>query len=149
MQPETTSRTRSERSTTYRGLRPSRPPVLSHQEVVARAEAYLRDHLDDQVPVTELCRIAGCSERALRNAFYGERGVSPKRFIVAERLRNVRRALNAASAGSSTVTGIAICHGFWELGRFAATYKAAFGESPSETLRRQHQRKGPGDVSAS
>jgi AraC family ethanolamine operon transcriptional activator len=117
---------------------------------VARAEAYLRDHPDDQVPVTELCRIAGCSERGLRNAFDGVRGVSPKRFIVAERLRNVRRALGAASGGSSTVTGIAICHGFLELGRFAATYKAAFGESPSETLRRRnHQKKGPGDVSAS
>jgi hypothetical protein len=37
---------------------------------------------------------------------------------------------------NSTVTGIATDHGFWELGRLAVTYRALFGESPSETLRR-------------
>ena len=78
--------------------------------------------------------MVGLSERGLRNAFYGVRGMSPKRRIVAERLEGVRRALTDARARPGTVTGVATRYGFYELGRFAGTYKDAFGETPSETL---------------
>jgi hypothetical protein len=37
----------------------------------------------------------------------------------------------------STVTGIATDYGFWELGRSSVAYRALFGESPLETLRRR------------
>ena len=41
-----------------------------------------------------------------------------------------------ADASMTTVTEIATAHGFWELGRFPVGYRALFGESPSEALRR-------------
>jgi AraC family ethanolamine operon transcriptional activator len=47
----------------------------------------------------------------------------------------VRQALESARPGEATVTRIATDYGFFELGRFAATYSALFGERPSETLR--------------
>lgn len=107
----------------------------SAQQVVARTEAYLRANLDGRVSLTELCRIVGLSERGLRNAFYRVHGVSPTRWIMGERLQGVRNALIDEAVPSTTVTSVAAEHGFYELGRFAAIYKDAFGEAPSDTLR--------------
>lgn len=102
-------------------------------EAVERAEAYARAHASTPVPISTLSRIVGLSERGLRNAFYGVRGMSPKRCMLAERLEGARRALTDART-RRTVTGVATRYGFYELGRFAGTYREAFGESPSETL---------------
>jgi AraC family ethanolamine operon transcriptional activator len=98
--------------------------------------------MDVVVPVSLLSRIVGLSERGLRDAFYQVRGMSPKRWIVSERLQGVRDALTHACAEPTTVTDAAVNHGFYELGRFAGIYRAAFGEAPSDTLRSTHQKTG-------
>lgn len=56
-------------------------------------------------------------------------------YVREVRLRHVRDRLLKPMPGDS-VTDIAIEHGFPHLGEFATAYKKAFGESPSETLRR-------------
>jgi transcriptional regulator GlxA family with amidase domain len=122
-----------------RRTRPSSTPALA---VVERIEAYARSRMSTSVPIAELCRIAGLSERGLRNAFYRVRGMSPKRSLRAERLRGARRAL-AGGNGPTTVTGIATRYGFYELGRFAAVYKESFGEAPSQTLRGTARKSAP------
>jgi transcriptional regulator GlxA family with amidase domain len=111
----------------------------SRREIVERVEAYVRAHCEGPVPLSRLCRIVGLSERGLRNAFYSIRGTSPKRCILAQRLRRVRETLSDASTAATTVTDIATLYGFYELGRFAGCYKAAFGEAPSDTLRRRRR----------
>ncbi|MGH9147022.1 MAG: helix-turn-helix domain-containing protein [Vicinamibacterales bacterium] len=122
----------------------SRPgAIASQQQVVERAEAYMRAHTVCRVPLSRLCQIVGLSERGLRNAFYGVRGMSPKRSILAERLRDVRSALSHSDTTETTVASIATEYGFYELGRFAATYKEAFGEAPSDTLRGTSRRAAP------
>ena len=105
-----------------------------------RAKAYVRAHIDSPVPVSALCRVVGLSERGLRDAFYRVRGISPKRWIVTARLQGVQDVLADARAGPITVTHVATDFGFYELGRFAALYREAFGEAPSDTLRSTHQR---------
>jgi transcriptional regulator GlxA family with amidase domain len=50
------------------------------------------------------------------------------------RLRRVRELLTDGSAAS--VTDAALRCGVTHLGRFSLDYRAAFGESPSETLQR-------------
>jgi AraC family ethanolamine operon transcriptional activator len=112
----------------------------ARQEVVERAVAYMRAHRSDPVTVSRLCRVVGLSERSLRNAFYGVRGMGPKQCMLVERLQDVRRALSDSSISPTTVTDIATDHGFYELGRFAAIYKRTFGEAPSETLRGSSRR---------
>jgi AraC family ethanolamine operon transcriptional activator len=108
--------------------------VVSRLEAVERAEAYARAHASTPVPVSTLCHIVGLSERGLRNAFYGVRGVSPKRCMLVGRLQLVRRALIDTPHRPGAVTDVALRYGFHELGRFAGSYKQAFGETPSETL---------------
>jgi AraC-like DNA-binding protein len=114
-------------------------PRHRSRRVVECVEAYVRAHLDTRVPISSLSRLTGLSERGLRNAFYDVHGVSPTRWMVAERLRWARRALSEDQTGSITVTCVATDFGFNELGRFAASYRHAFGEAPSETLRIAHR----------
>ena len=121
-------------------FRNSRPPPASRQQVVERAEAYLRAHVSMRVPLARLCRHVGVSERGLRRAFYDVRGISPRRYMLAQRLDGVRRALHEADGRPITVTTVATDYGFNELGRFAGKYRQAFGEAPSETLRGTHRR---------
>jgi transcriptional regulator GlxA family with amidase domain len=121
---------------TCRRAKVRRPAAIaSRREVVERAEEYVRAHMDAPVPLARLCHMVGLSERGLRNAFYDVCGMSPKRWMLAERLQSVRRALSDAGGPSATVTDIATDHGFYELGRFAVTYRETFGEAPSATLR--------------
>ena len=103
---------------------------------MARAEAYVRAHASTPVAVNRLCRIVGLSERGLRNAFYAVRGTGPKRWMLLERLVGARRALTESSARPDTVASVATRYGFYELGRFAGTYREAFGETPLKTLKR-------------
>ena len=95
------------------------------------------------MPISHLCRVAGVSERGLRNAFHAVRGMSPKQYLLTVRLHGVRRALTDAGFRPTTVTDVATDHGFFELGRFAASYREAFGEAPSETLRAAARRARP------
>jgi transcriptional regulator GlxA family with amidase domain len=95
----------------------------------------MRNHLADRVSISSLCRMLGRSERGVRSAFYTVHGMSPTRWLLTERLLATRMALVADERQAVTVTDIATRYGFYELGRFSAAYRAAFGEMPSETLR--------------
>ena len=108
---------------------------LTRLQIIDRLDTFLRDHVDQPIHVAELCDVTGVSERSLRNACYAVCGTSPKRYLTRRRMEAVRRALEAASPAEATVTRIATDFGFFELGRFAATYSAIYGERPSETLR--------------
>jgi AraC family ethanolamine operon transcriptional activator len=84
-----------------------------------------------------LCAEIGVSQRTLEYAFRERLGTSPMEFIRRLRMHTARRALLAAQPGGTTVTEIAMTLGFYQLGRFAAEYRASFGELPSATLTRR------------
>ena len=113
-----------------------RPPQIVH-----RLDEFLLAHFDEPIYMSQLCDVTGVSERSLRNACHAVCGTSPKRYLMRRRMEAVRHALANAQPGEATVTRIATDYGFFELGRFAATYNSLFGERPSETLR-----GGPGRV---
>ena len=129
--------------------------MASWHPAIERAEAYVRQHLDDPIPLSELCRVVGLSERGLRNAFYRIHGMGPKRWILTERLLQTQTALRQPRTVALTVTTVAVDHGFNQLGRFAGMYRQRFGETPSETLRAagqtgpaHHHKRSQGDVDA-
>ena len=81
---------------------------------------------------TELAEQAGVSVRTLQSATRAICGMSPHRYSRVLRLWSVRKQLRTGRAGRS-VKSCALAHGFWHLSEFAASYREAFGELPSET----------------
>jgi AraC-like DNA-binding protein len=107
----------------------------NHADIVARFEAMLAAHGDRPLGMQELCTTIGVPERTLRMCCVKFLGMAPNRYIRLRRLNRVRAALRSADATTASVASVAREHGFSELGRFAAAYRAAFGETPSATLR--------------
>ncbi|HEY1781559.1 MAG TPA: helix-turn-helix domain-containing protein [Roseiarcus sp.] len=103
--------------------------------LIRRMDEHLQEQDDFPVYVTELCQALGVSERSLERACQDHLSMGPKRYLGLRRLHMARRALIGSDPSCSTVSQIALAHGFWELGRFAVRYQQAFGEPPSATLR--------------
>jgi AraC-like DNA-binding protein len=109
----------------------------AYSRIVKIAEDHALSHACDHLHVTDLCRAAGVSERTLENAFKEVMGMTPVAYLIRLRLHRVRKALLAASHGTTTVTAEALDWGFWHFGEFSRAYKECFGELPSDTLRRK------------
>jgi AraC-like DNA-binding protein len=107
-----------------------------HRVIVDRFHAALEAQGDLRLDISAISHRIGIASRTLRLACQEQLGVSPAQYILLRRMRLVRRALQQADPGVERVTDIATEHGFWELGRFAVTYRHIFGETPSVTLRK-------------
>jgi AraC-like DNA-binding protein len=107
-----------------------------HADIMVRFEDALSAHVGPQLNMPELCATLGVPERTLRVCCNEFLGMSPSRYYLWKRLNTVRSALQHADPATASVAAIARSCEFFELGRFAATYRIAFGELPSTTLRR-------------
>lgn len=88
------------------------------------------------------------SVRALQEGFKRDLGMPPMTYLRQTRLRRARDALQAADRGSTTVSAVASSQGILHMSRFAAAYREAFGETPSDTLSRAAGRPTFGDQRA-
>lgn len=95
-------------------------------------------HLDEHLGVAEIARELNISRRSLQTLFTEHFGLSPLKFINLRRMNLVRNALRRCDPGNSSIANIAMQHGFWHLGRFAANYRELFGELPSDTMSRKN-----------
>jgi AraC-like DNA-binding protein len=112
---------------------------------VVRAIGWLRGHLSDPVNLDELAAVAGVRPRTLETHFKAFLGTTPLGWLRRTRFASARRELEAGRANTS-VTDVALDRGFNQLGRFAAQYRARFGETPSATLQRSRVRSGEGEI---
>ncbi len=105
-------------------------------EVLVRAQRHALAHLGWDITAADLAAAAGVSERTLQRAFLAATGESPLRWLRRRRLERVRDALLDARCSARPISELAADAGWNHFGRFAAAYRAAYGESPADTRRR-------------
>lgn len=88
------------------------------------------------IGIAELANAASLSGRALQRQFRAFLGKTPLEALHDARFDNARRQLLHGSPGTR-VMDIAQRCGFAHLGRFSIEYRRRYGETPSETLKRQ------------
>jgi AraC-like DNA-binding protein len=87
------------------------------------------------ITVSEVAKSLQVSLRSLELGFREARKMTPTQVHRQIRLNAAREAL-LNPAASTSVTSVAISCGFPHLARFSSHYHLAFGEAPSQTLRR-------------
>lgn len=113
-----------------------RTAAVPQLSAVGRAIQLIEADPTQDWSTVRLAREVHLSVRALQARFRRDVSMSPMDYVRHARLRQVRTALVDATPGSTTVGALAQRYGFAHAGRFAATYRETFGESPAETLRR-------------
>jgi AraC-like DNA-binding protein len=103
--------------------------------VFRRAYDSLEAHPADPLDLERLARLCGLGVRSLQLGFRRYFGVSISQALLDIRLRHLHRRLSKATP-DERIVDIAFDLGFSHLSRMASVYRAKFGESPSETLRR-------------
>lgn len=112
---------------------PARP---GPPRVIRRAVDAIQDEPGRAFSVADLAAIAGVSVRSLQEGFRRHVGATPMAYLQWVRLGRAHEALRRQDPARVTVAAVAHQAGFAHLGRFATAYRARFGVSPSETLRR-------------
>jgi AraC-like DNA-binding protein len=102
---------------------------------VAKAIAMIEESPGASWSSVSLAARVHISVRSLQAGFRQELDTSPMDYVRTVRLSRAREELKAAQGSRTTVAEIATRWGFVHLGRFAATYRGKFGETPSTTLR--------------
>jgi AraC-like DNA-binding protein len=83
----------------------------------------------------DMAEVAEVSVRRLQEGFRQYLGETPRAYLTRVRLQRSRDELKSGAGVS--VADVALRWGFTHTSRFAADYHRAFGEYPSETLRRR------------
>ena len=105
-------------------------------DLMVRFEDICATYAQPMPTLAELCTALDVPTRTLRRACTQYLDMSPMSYLRLRRMKLVHSALRSARASDSSVAELARRHGFNELGRFAARYRALFGELPSTTLQR-------------
>lgn len=106
----------------------AKPPLLR------RAIAYIEANADRDIALIDIAEAIYVTPRALQYMFRRHLDVSPMGYLRRVRLDHARQQLLNADPATTTVQAVAARWGFAHTGRFAAAYRHAFGEYPSDTL---------------
>ncbi|WP_344121161.1 AraC family transcriptional regulator [Kocuria aegyptia] len=115
------------------------PPVpdvpAPRPAALRRAVSFIDANLSEDIGLPEIAAAAGLSPRGVQAVFRREMDTTPIAYLRSARLEAVHRDLLAADPTTgTTVEAVAARWGFAHRGRFAAAYRAGFGQAPSTTL---------------
>jgi AraC-like DNA-binding protein len=116
-------------------LPPARPQFFTGARLVSKVEDYIDAADGRPVHISELCSALKVSRRSLYRFFADALGIGPVAYLRRRRLSTIHSVLKRCDPGTVSIGELAFEHGFLETGRFAAYYRAQFGQTPSETLR--------------
>lgn len=103
---------------------------------VRRALDVMHGAVERDIGIAELAVAAGLSGRALQRQFRAFLGKTPHEALRDIRLECARRHLLQGAPGMK-IMDVALRCGFPHFGRFSIAYRRRYGETPSQTLRRQ------------
>ncbi|MFF4408650.1 GyrI-like domain-containing protein [Streptomyces sp. NPDC001262] len=101
-------------------------------EQLNRALEHIEEHLDRQIDVAELARIAVTSEYHFRRMFSALAGIPLSEYI---RRRRLTVAGAEVLAGERTLLDVAVRHGYTSGEAFARAFRAVHGIGPGEARR--------------
>ena len=112
------------------------PATRERQDVAVRFETLVQTQPEQPLRLAEVCSALGVTAETLRLSCEEQLGVGPVEYVLRRRMQLAYRALRHRNPDTASVSAIARRYGFRALGRFAASFRALYGELPSAILRR-------------
>jgi AraC-like DNA-binding protein len=113
-----------------------KPVAATRSRLVDTAVEIIEADADLPLTVSSIAARSHGSVRSLQQGFRRDMEMTPMAYLREVRLRRAHRALVESDPSVTTVASIAHRWGFTNLGRFAETHAARYGEPPGVTLRR-------------
>jgi AraC family transcriptional regulator, ethanolamine operon transcriptional activator len=111
--------------------------------VLRTIDEFVDDNAARPIYSEEIASALGVSVRTLANLMIRSNDMSLQRYLRLRRLWSTRRQL-LEGAPHLKIKEVALAHGFWHMGDFAARYYRQFGEHPSSTQLRARARASAG-----
>jgi len=113
--------------------------LLRHQmnstpRQIREALDFMHANMHQPLTLSDVAEAVGVSVRSLQYGFHRFRNVTPQAYLRQIRLEAVQAELSSP-LNALSVKDVALKWGFAHMGHFAARYRAAYGEPPSETAR--------------
>jgi AraC-like DNA-binding protein len=108
---------------------------------ITNAIDFMRDNMHQPLTLSEVAEASGISVRSLQYGFRRFRNVTPLAYLREIRLQAAQAELSSP-LNILSIKDVALKWGFTHMGHFAARYRAAYGETPSETARSGRARAG-------
>ena len=112
-------------------LQRNRAPA-EHSPQIAKVIDWLRQHIQDDLSITELADVAGLSPSYFRRCFHREVGSSPRDYVTQLRIEQAKRMLEQTDR---SITEIAMELGYNTSAYFTAVFHRETGTTPSDYRR--------------
>lgn len=99
------------------------------QQIKQRLEAYIEQHMGEQILVEAMAEVVGMSANQLSRWMQKQLGTLPKRFLSDIRLNHARTLLENTT---QSLLDIALSTGFGTHAHFSTSFRERFGATPSQ-----------------